>query len=354
MYRIKEEVLGRHASTNTKYHVLYGFYFLGLSKSQLAKMYGKHHTTISSWIKRYRESGLVARKERRKVSLQFGAEKRRWLIEQFKKNPTLFLDEARDSFEKTFNCSISTSSVSRILHEQGYTWKVLERRAIQVQESQICHFVNELAAINWDLHHLIFLDEVSIDNRGMLRNRGYAKVGEKLIYRGEFNRKARVSLLCFLGQTGMKNTYLTEGTFTRAKFFECCRSFANSGEVYRHPGVNSVWILDGARIHCHRRIVEYLRSLGIHVIFLPPYTPFFNPIEYIFGYCKKKLQRVYVENSSSDLTTTISATLNTFTNFNCTRVFRKCGYLPGGKFNPANGLSQNIESLGFENVRNKD
>lgn len=181
----------------------------------------------------------------------------------------------------------------------------------------------------------------------MLRNRGYAKVGEKLIFRGEFSRKARVSLLCFLGQTGILETFHTEGTFTRARFFDCCRKFANSGLVFRHPGENSVWILDGARIHCDRHIIEYLRSLGIYVVFLPPYTPFFNPIEFIFGYCKKKLQRNYVENSPQILTT-ISATLNSFCDFDCTKVFRKCGYLPGGKFNPAIGLNQSIKSLGFD------
>lgn len=284
----------------------------------------------------------MTRKDREKVYHQFTVEKRRWIIDLFRANPTMFLDEAKSEFERTFQCSISIASVSRILHAEGYTWKAIERRAIQVRE-------DELASINWNLHNLCFLDEVSLDNRGMLRSRGYAKVGEKLIFRGEFNRKARVSLLCFLGQSGILNTYMTDGTFTRQKFFECCRSFANSGAVNRYPGFHSVWILDGAKIHCHHRIVEYLRSMGIHVIFLPPYTPFFNPIEFIFGYCKKSLQRNYKENSAANLTTVISATLNQYSTFDSTQVFRKCGYLPGGIFNPAIGLNQSVKAMGFEN-----
>jgi len=36
----------------------------------------------------------------------------------------------------------------------------------------------------------------------------------------------------------------------------------------------------GAKIHCHPAIIRYLRSVGIIPIFLPPYTPFFNPIQF--------------------------------------------------------------------------
>ncbi|OWZ04489.1 Serine/threonine-protein kinase [Phytophthora megakarya] len=49
--------------------------------------------------------------------------------------------------------------------------------------------------------------------------------------------------------------------------------------VHQYPGRGSVWILDGAKIHCHPDIVYYLRSLGIISIFLPCYCPFYNPID---------------------------------------------------------------------------
>ncbi len=93
----------------------------------------------------------------------------------------------------------------------------------------------------------------------------------------------RVSVLCFLGVDGIQECYQTEGTFDRAKFIEYCRQFVLSGKVESYPGRNSIWILDGARIHCHEDIIAYLRMMGIRPIFLPPYCPFFNPIEYLFG-----------------------------------------------------------------------
>jgi transposase len=73
--------------------------------------------------------------------------------------------------------------------------------------------------------------------------------------------------------------------------------------IKHYPGTHSVWILDGASIHCDPGIVNYLRALGVIVLFLPAYCPFFNPIEIMFGLVKKKMQRFYVENGNGELLT---------------------------------------------------
>ena len=57
----------------------------------------------------------------------------------------------------------------------------------------------------------MFLAEVGFDNRDMLRTHDYCLRGESLIYRGEFNRQPRVSLLCFIGIEGLLETFHTEG-----------------------------------------------------------------------------------------------------------------------------------------------
>lgn len=181
----------------------------------------------------------------------------------------------------------------------------------------------------------------------MLRTKGYAPIGEKLVYRGEFVKPPRCSLLSFLGYNGILETYSTDGTFTRAKLFDFVRQFISSGYVKRHPGQCSVWIMDGARIHRHRSIVDYLRSMGIIVIFLPAYAPFYNPIELVFGYLKKYLKRKYVVNSSTDIAIIIANAFKYFKDKNCVNIFRKCGYLPGGTFDPSKGLNQNMREMGF-------
>ena len=74
--------------------------------------------------------------------------------------------------------------------------------------------------------------------------------------------------------------------------------FAMKPEVDVYPGRNSIWIMDGARIHCNSELIEWLRNRGIFVIFLPPYCPFYNPIEMFFGTIKRALRRVFDESGA--------------------------------------------------------
>ena len=101
----------------------------------------------------------------------------------------------------------------------------------------------------------------------MRRRSGYSPRGQKLAVRGDTRRSQRISLLCFQGVDGLLEAYVTEGTFTRAIFCDKLRDFALSGSISQYPGPRSIWIMDGARIHCDPAIVNYLRTLGIHVFF---------------------------------------------------------------------------------------
>jgi transposase len=147
----------------------------------------------------------------------------------------------------------------------------------------------------------------------MFRKRGYALKGSRIVVRAEFSWGRRCSLLCFLGVNGIEAAYSTEGTFDRHKFLSHCRNFAQSDKVREYPGKNSVWILDGASIHCDENITHYLRSLGIYTIYLPAYCPFYNPIEIVLGNIKLHLQRNYIENNSfSEMNIFVAQTLIDF------------------------------------------
>lgn len=272
----------------------------------MALTYNKSRTTISRWVK----TGDVARYKCLLATYRkFDENQRTWLVNSFKERPILHQNKAAYLFFKKFQSQISTSSISTILSDAGLTWKVLERRAIQIQTEDILRFANELLSFPWTLENLLFLDEVGFDNKDMLRKRGYALKGQKLIYRSEFVRKPRISL-CFIGVNGMLNCYQTEGL----KFVNFCRSFVTDfdSKVHQYPGQYSVWIMDGATIHLDKNFVMYLRSLGIIVIFLPAYCPFFNPIEIVFGLMKRDLAVKYIENSKIDIKMFIGEVVNHF------------------------------------------
>ncbi|KAG6941455.1 hypothetical protein JG688_00018665 [Phytophthora aleatoria] len=138
----------------------------------------------------------------------------------------------------------------------------------------------------------------------MLRKRGYSIRGKTVAIRGDFGRKP-------------------QGTFDRVEFVKCCRSFAFSKRGRVHPGPNSVWILDGAAIHRHPEIIHFLRR-----------------IEYLFGYVKKQFQRQYVETSGRDLLPFVVETFGRFEAFEMSNVFRHCGWMVQGYFNPVDQLEK--------------
>lgn len=211
-------------------------------------------------------------------------------------------------------------------------------------------FCDELSEINWGWEQLVFLDEASFDGKDIIRKRGYGVKGKRLLHRGEFGRSVRSSVLCFIGSEGLLNVYETEGTFDRKKYVEYCRRFAldKASKVQQYPGRRSIWIMDGARIHCYENITFYLRSLGIIPIFLPAYCPMFNPIEFLFGMAKRKLQKLNDNEQKWDAGILLCKVFNTFLKYDMTKLFKNCGYLPNGQFDPSNGLGEDLGKYGFE------
>ncbi|OWY94366.1 hypothetical protein PHMEG_00035927 [Phytophthora megakarya] len=197
--------------------------------------------------------------------------------------------------------SISSSSIWRLIHDAGRTRKVLERRVMHIKEQDVFRFADKLAHVNWCHSNLIFLDDVSFDNRE-----------QTIAIRGDFQHKPRVSVLAVLGVTGIIDANNTQGTFDRVEFFRCRCDFAYSvrGNHQGRPNIS------------------------------PCILSFFNPIKFMFGYIKKHFQRYYVESSGNDLLPFIVETFNRFENFSMSKVYEHCGWKVQGHFDPNGPLSK--------------
>ncbi len=53
-------------------------------------------------------------------------------------------------------------------------------------------------------------------------------------------------------------------------------------------------ILDNAAVHRAKKVREYARQNHIHLIFLPPYSPELNPIEFAWKDIKRPLRKIRV------------------------------------------------------------
>jgi len=57
-----------------------------------------------------------------------------------------------------------------------------------------------------------------------------------------------------------------------------------------------ILILDNFRPHHSRSVVEYARRLNIFLVFLPPYSPDLNPIEFIWKDVKRVISKTFIKN----------------------------------------------------------
>jgi transposase len=116
--------------------------------------------------------------------------------------------------------------------------------------------------------------------------------------------------------------------------------------VQAYPGKNSVWIMDGAKIHLLDSMTSYFRSVGIVLIFLPAYCPQINPIEYVFGQVKAQIQYFYEDGvvDFKDLSVFVLTTMLLFKNKTMIPLMGHCGYENVSQFNPR----QLIEKLNRE------
>ena len=52
-----------------------------------------------------------------------------------------------------------------------------------------------------------------------------------------------------------------------------------------------VFVLDNSRVHLGLKLQNLIEEYSIFVIYIPPYSPYLNSVEYSFNYLKKKTKK---------------------------------------------------------------
>ena len=91
------------------------------------------------------------------------------------------------------------------------------------------------------------------------------------------------------------------------------------------PG--DIVVLDNLSAHKVAGVREAIEAAGARPLYLPPYSPDFNPIEQLFAKLKALLRKA-AERSVESLWNRIAALLNAFSPSECTNYFRNAGYAP--------------------------
>ena len=116
---------------------------------------------------------------------------------------------------------------------------------------------------------------------------GWSKKGERLSEAVPFQRGKNFSVLGAFSLEGMIATLQKEGSVKR----DDLEGFLKETLLPKLPS-GSVLVLDNARSHHGGRLSELVTETGCSLLYLPPYSPDFNPIELAWGWLKGRVRRV--------------------------------------------------------------
>ena len=131
---------------------------------------------------------------------------------------------------------------------------------------------------------LVFVDECGT-NISLRPLYAWSRKGERAPCKAPRNWGKNVTLLASMTLSGMGASIAVEGATTRA-VFEAYVEEALAPSL--RPG--QVVVMDNLTAHKGERVRELIEGRGCELVFLPPYSPDFNPIEQAFSKLKALLR----------------------------------------------------------------
>lgn len=176
-------------------------------------------------------------------------------------------------------------------------------------------------ARNVDPRRLVFIDE-SGANITLVPRFGRAPKGQRCagsVPRGHYRH---LTLFASLSLSGMEASMILEGAADRDAF----RVYVEQVLVPTLKPRQLV-ILDNLSVHKQAPLRRAIEGAGCRVLFLPTYSPDFNPIEQAFAKIKQILRRAQARTTEA-LDEAIGNAIERVTQTDASGFFRGCGYVP--------------------------
>jgi len=201
-----------------------------------------------------------------------------------------------DDIYNYINKVISKSSICRILKENNITRKRCNNRVV-------CKDINKINEIriqfskdinNEDFINSEFIDESSFCINDMI-NYGYSEKGKEILKITKHSKnKERLTLLSSISKDSLKYIII-KGSINSDIYLKFIK---DNKEYYKNRNL----VQDNARIHHSKKVKNYCVENNINMVYNPPYTPEFNPIELIFNKLKTEFRKITHKNIKEEIT----------------------------------------------------
>jgi transposase len=172
-----------------------------------------------------------------------------------------------------------------------------------------------------DPARLIFIDETWASTN-MARTHGRAPRGERLRMAVPHGHWKTTTLVAGLGAGGVVAPWVLDGPIN-GDAFEAYVARVLAPELKRGDTV----VMDNLSSHKRPQVRVLIEAAGARLLFLPPYSPDFNPIEKAFAKLKALLRKA-AERTVEGLWRTIGRLVDLITPPEARNYFESCGYDP--------------------------
>jgi transposase len=173
-----------------------------------------------------------------------------------------------------------------------------------------------------DARSLVFVDEMGT-NTSLSPLYGWSKKGERAYGSVPRNRGKNTTVLSSMSAEGMGPSLAVEGA-TNAKVFETYVERVLGPTLRR----GQVLVMDNLSAHKGERVRVLIEQRGCEILYLPSYSPDFNPIEEAFSKIKGFLRKVEARSREA-LLEAIGTALSALSAQDARGFFEHCGYRVG-------------------------
>ena len=202
--------------------------------------------------------------------------------------PWAYQSEMQDFLLDECAIAVDQSTISRTLKRLQITNKSLRREAAERCQDLRINFI--LVRAQFTASQLIFVDESAANEHTCLRKRGWSELGIKATISVPLARSERYSILPAYCVDGILSHFIYQGSITGATFLWFLEELVLP-QYTPFPGPKSVLICDNCSSHKVAGIRALCEAAGVLLLFLPPYSPDFNPIEEFFSVIKAWMKR---------------------------------------------------------------
>lgn len=250
------------------------------------------HSTISRWLR-----SPEKRVYKRKTNGQYKSEIIIDIIKlTIKNNPFVSLIALRSIILNTLKIQVSKELIRTALVKNGF----VKKKAYQYgkrkdQENIVNQFINTRNKYLQEGRNIVAIDETSFGRNG-IETKGYVTKGTKLIVDKKNPTLVSKSMVCAVTQDALLHKVIKKGSFNKTSFLDFIKSLDLKA--------NTVVLLDNVKFHHCKVLQQYCKDNLITLLYTPPYSPWFNPIELCFSIIKRKYYQCQdIETSIRSLTT---------------------------------------------------